>query len=486
MLSGYLWFGLAFSGISQEILWEKYWPNVTGRFDAMVQGDSGYYYGCGVMKVVRNFSQPAQFRDTISGVILIKLTPNGDTVWCKKICDQPGNFLSNVAFIQKGSNGLLYLSLRWAVWPDAFEYRIFTVLQSNGLALLTVQIPYSTSTSLRGMTVDEEENLYLYGEREKASTSNTYEMFCIKVKANGEVVYNNSYSPSNHPYSEAQYAEPMPGGKLRLSGNKGKTIVAYELDSAGNQTNYREFMDNPYGYVQQSGAYVQQAERGYYLVSVKWFDGAPENSPVKGMVAKFDSLGNKIWSGYRSQSGTIPWPLQDGGYAITTWKPNFAYMQRFSGDSTMLWEVVHSNSNGVSGSGRNIVGMVFGNNEGLAFGLRQNYGIVSPGRYAFIMKFANVGYPVDPSNPQPPILSTKEPVKESRIQNAFPNPTTGIFHVAGMGSGLFRILDSQGRTVLEAEHKGGDAIDVSALPCGVYTYSLVTKGSKTEGRIVRE
>ena len=483
LLSGYLLFGLVFSGFAQQILWEKYWPNVKGQFDSMVQGDSGHYFGCGVMSVVRNFSQPSQFRDTLSGVILVKLTSDGDTVWFKKICDQPSNFLSGVAFMQRGSNGLLYLSLTWAVWPNSFEYRIFTVLQSNGLSLLTVQVPYFTAPSLRGMTVDKDENLYLYGEREKAINSNTYEMFCIKVKVNGEVAYDLSFSPNNHPSSAAQYAEPMPGGKLRVSGNKGKTIVAYELDSAGNQTNYREFADNPFGYVQQGGAYVQQAERGYYLVSVNHFDGAPENSPVTAMVSKYDSLGNKIWSGYRSRNGTIPWPLLDGGYIVTTWTSNVGYIQRYSGDSTLLWEASQPNP---TTSARDFNGMVFNNNEGLAFGLRANFGTGGSGRYACIMKFANVGYPVDPSNPIPPVVSVKDKVKQSKIGYAFPNPTTGIFHVAGMGSGHFRMMDSQGRTVMESEHKGGDAIDVSELPCGVYTYSLITKGSKTQGRIVRE
>jgi len=161
-------------------------------------------------------------------------------------------------------------------------------------------------------------------------------------------------------------------------------------------------------------------------------------------------------------------------------------MQRYSGDSTLLWEVTHSTGDGVLGSARDFNGMTFENNEGLAFGLRQNYGIVSPGRYPSIMKVANVGYPVDPSNPQPPILSAKELVKSGRISYAFPNPTTGIFHVVGMGSGQFRMLNTLGQTVMQAEHKGGDAIDVSGLPCGVYAYSLVTKGSRTEGRIVRE
>jgi hypothetical protein len=479
LLSGYLLFGLVVSGFSQQILWEKYWPNVKGQFDSMVQGDSGYYYGCGVMKVVHNFSQPAQFRDTLSGVILVKLTSDGDTVWLKKICDQPSNFLSGVAFIQSGSNGLLYLSLTWYAWP-VYEHRIFSVLQSNGLTLLTVQVPIFTGTTLRGMTMDKEENLYLFGEREKAINSNTYEMFCIKVKANGEVAYDRSYSPSNHPSSAAQYAEPMPGGKLRVSGNKGKTIVAYELDSAGNETNYKEFIDNPFGYVQQGGAYVQQAERGYYLVSVNRFDGdSPSN--LKSMVRKVDSLGNMVWNGTRSQALTTPIPLLDGGYIITAGDLNNYYIQRFKGDSTLEWqENFVANPNLTKSFG----GMVFNDNSGLCFGrvVQQFPG----GRFSYVAKVANVGYPVDPSNPIPPVVSVKDEVRQSKIGYAFPNPTTGIFHVAGMGSGHFRMMDSQGRTVMESEHKGGDAIDVSELPCGVYTYSLITKGSKTQGKIVRE
>jgi hypothetical protein len=194
-----------------------------------------------------------------------------------------------------------------------------------------------------------------------------------------------------------------------------------------------------------------------------------------------DSVGNVIWSETKVGSITLPSVNTSGGYLIVGGQSGAIFFQSFNINNELVWAVNTSTPNvpGSKGTGK----LLFLNdNSGIHYGRN----VLNGSFYPFAMKIANVGYPVDPSNPIPPVVSVKDEVRQSKIGYAFPNPTTGIFHVAGMGSGHFRMSDSQGRTVMESEHKGGDAIDVSALPCGVYTYTLITKGSKTEGRIVRE
>lgn len=302
-------------------------------------------------------------------------------------------------------------------------------------------------------------------------------MVCVKINTSGQIAYQNGYSPGNHPASAAQYIEPMPGGKMRMSGNKGKTIVAYELNPDGTVADYKEFIDNPFGSVQQDGAYVQQAERGHFLVSNRRWSGSPIASSY---INKTDSLNQIVWSQTKPGTITKPNPNTQGGYLIVEAENGQIFFRAYDIGNNIFWSVSTSNTliPGTKGTGN----LLFLNdNSGLHYGRAVAFGNF----YPFIMKVDNVGYPVDPANPVPPVLSVKEQPKQNPLSYAYPNPTSGIFHVLGMGTGFFKMTDAQGKTVLEGRYAGGDAIDVSHLPCGVYTYSLLTKDSRTEGRIIR-
>jgi len=460
----------------QQIIWEKYWPNIKGEFTSVVQGDSSYYFGVGNLTYIRNFNGP--HKDTIKGCLLVKIRENGDTVWIKKVGDEA--YTDPVIFFNE--NQTLTLAYMYIWWP-VFEYRITLITQATGLVISQSTVNNFNLFSIpKGVTRDLESNIWVFGERPKLGVSGQYEMACIKISPEGEMQFFEGYNPGNHPYSAAQYIEPMPGGKMRMSGNKGKTIVAYELNADGSVADYKEYMDNPYNYVQQNGAYVQQSDSGHFLASVRLFDGSSPPNNLKSQVKKVNAQGNVIWNGIRPYGITQPIPLLDGGYIITAGNVTDYFVQRFKSDSTLEWqENFMPDPNSIKGFN----GMLFNNNEGLCYGQLSRFA-TNPGWFPYIAKIANVGYPVDPTNPVPPVVGVKELKKKAEISYAVPNPTTGIFHVLGMGSGHFRMVDAQGRTVMEAEHKGGDAIDVSGLPCGVYTYTLVTKGSRTEGRVVRE
>jgi hypothetical protein len=465
---------LSFQTGAQQIIWEKYWPNIKGEFDEVVQGDSGFYFGVGNLEVIHHYTLAAPFRDTLVGVIVVKMNQDGDTVWCKKVADNPGN--KPTTWIKANDNGTLTVVYRTGAWVS--EYRLINMAQSTGANFALTTIP-ETYWYAKDFGTDMEGNIYILGQREKFGIPNQYEMVCVKVNADGSIGYINGYSPNNFPTSAAQYIEPMPGGKMRMSGNKGKTIVAYELNADGSVADYKEYLDNPYNYVQQDGAYVQQSDSGHFLVSVNRFSGTSTPN-IKSLVRKVDSNGNVIWGGVKSYGGEMPIPTLDGGYLRTKGLNGQTLYQRYGGDSSLIWEVNTTNTMIPGNKGINGI-LYLQDNDGIGFG-----SVLSSGQKPYISKFGNVGYPVDPTDPVPPVVGVKELKKKAEISYAVPNPTTGIFHVLGMGSGHFRMVDAQGRTVMEAQHKGGDAIDVSALPCGVYTYTLVTKGSRTEGRVVRE
>lgn len=469
--------GIVQTGQSQQILWEKYWPNVRGQFDAMVQGDSGFYYGVGVMKVIRNYNQPVQFQDTLEGVILVKLTEEGDTVWFRKICNQPSNLVSDVAFMEKGADGILHIGMVSYRWSE-LEYRIYNAVPTTGFSFLAIQIPYSTAPTLYGMTQDGADNLYLYGEREQALFSGIYEMFCIKINSAGMVVYDKGFSPGGHPSCAAQYAEPMPGGKLRLSGNKGKTIVVFELDSLGNTTHYQEFIDNPFGFVQQTGAFVQQAERGYFLVSNLTWDGSSSASATQSYISKVDSVGNIIWSQTRTGAIARLSPNSTGGYLVAG-----SYLGNLSFESNNInnqpiWSV-NTTSSSIPGIKWSEKLLFLNDNTGIGYG----YNFINGRYYPFAMKVGNVGYPVDPSNPQPPVLAVSEPVSASWLSRAYPNPTTGRFQF--VRGGQLRLVNPQGQILLEQSYLPGQTLDISHLPPGVYLYSLLGPEGKGHGRIVK-
>jgi len=326
---------------------------------------------------------------------------------------------------------------------------------------------------------DLEENLYIVGERIKPLIGNETEMFCLKISSNGVMSFYNGYSPGNHSTAVAQYIEPMVGGKMRMSGNKGKSVVAYELNTDGTVAGYKEYMNNPLGFVQLAGAYVQQSDSGHYLVSVRtWSGGAIPNTAI----IKFDSSLNKQWSCRKSGFYDFPFPTLDGGFVALRFSTEFyqIFMERVGNDTSTIWSLDINQKSAIPGR-RGGKFYYLGNNDGIMYG----GAIVNGRQISYLSKVGNVGLLVDPTNPIPPVRGTQKIVTKTEIGYAFPNPSTGIFHVLGMGSGLFRMVDEQGKIVMEENHKGGDEINVSGLPCGVYTYTLVTNQSKTQGRVVR-
>lgn len=479
LLSGFLLLTVTTEVRAQEMVWQKIWPNVKGWFDCMARGDSGFFYAAGSMKVIRNFNQPAQFRDTLEGIILTKLTPEGDTVWFKKVCDDVyQGTANNIVFMDVDQNGLLHIGLQWFAWPIGNEYRIYTVFQSTGFSFLSAHIPFYTTSSLIGMSSDFSGHHYLYGQRETSSGSGSYEMFCIKVNSQGEEVYDKGFSPSNHPNCTAQYAEPMPGGKLRLSGNKGKTIVALELDSAGNELAYKQFIDNPFGFVQQDGAFVQQAERGYFFVSNNSWDGT-SGSTTQSYVSKVDSLGNVVWSETKTGRSSRAVPTLSGGYFIAGLHAGVISFMSFDPLNQLNWTVPTSTTS-IPG-GKSISKLLFLNdNSGILYGRNVFNGNINP----FAMKVSNVGYPVDPSNPQPPVLATREKLISIGWGRAFPNPTVGKFQIAG--DGTLRLMSLQGQVLLEQKYAAGQVLDLSAYPSGHYLYQIRSERGNVSGRIVKE
>jgi hypothetical protein len=468
-----LLFFLPFTGNAQQILWEKYWPNLRGQFDAVVEGDSGHLFGVGNCEYHRTFANGQ--KDTIKGTILVKMDSDGDTLWVKKVGDEP--YLKPYLF--SNQNGTLTLIYWYIFWPTS-ELRIALIAENNGsLMLQNVINNFFFLPLLNQIIKDKDENFWLIGQKRKDSNPNESEMACLKITFLGDILAYKSYNPGNHPFSMAHYIEPMPGGRMRMSGNKGKTIVSYELDSLGNASNYKEYISNPYNFVQQNGAYVQQADSGYFLVSVNIWDGLSWPN-VRSLVRKVKANGEVVWGGGKNFGGEIPIPTLDGGYIRTKGLNSVTYYERYLGDSTLAWSINSTNTQFVGNKGIKDL-LFFPDQSGAGFGL-----ILKNGPKAYISKFGNVGQPVDPSNPIPAVLSSQPKKARSEIGYAYPNPTTGIFHLLGMGQGRFLLYNSQGQLLLDEVHKGGDGINISYLPCGVYTYSLITPLSKTEGRIMRE
>lgn len=99
---------------AQQIIWEKYWPNVTGQFDAVVQGDSGYFFAIGNLEIIHNYGAGSSFQDTTIGIVVVKMDVYGDTVWCKKIADNPG--IKSTTWLKANSNGTVTAVYRTGAW----------------------------------------------------------------------------------------------------------------------------------------------------------------------------------------------------------------------------------------------------------------------------------------------------------------------------------------------------------------------------------
>jgi hypothetical protein len=98
----------------------------------------------------------------------------------------------------------------------------------------------------------------------------------------------------------------------------------------------------------------------------------------------------------------------------------------------------------------------------------------------YIARFSGIGQPFDPTGKRQPHLVRSD-------AGLYPNPVQSSFRFGKeFGRGEVHLFSADGRRVFSApELVPGSAVDVSALPPGMYSYRAVLEGRPYRGKLIK-
>ena len=458
----YLFF-LVESGFSQELIWEK-------RIAL-----SNYEYFGSAAKTPDNHYLVVGSSDrwlmlnpiVLSGAIIMKFDADGDTLWTK-FTGYYGSFGKIIA----GENGLYYALLIYRE-PLNNEYRTgIYVFNDEGQNLGIIPVNASPGNLVGNMEF-RHGYIWLSGERRPSlwfpSSPYSYDFNLKKLRYDGTEVFSFVYNANNQT-CRGDKMEFMPNGNILFSGSVGNKIGAFEIDTAGNQIQYRTYVTNNFN-MAFDGPRVRQMTDGNRLVG-----GVLSTNPGSFYVGKHDTSGVRIWGGI--SKGT-----SDGGHIYTDGSivhlksmanPPSSEIIRLSQDSTVI-STLNFIGPGLIQDFKGIFSIYHeSDSSGIAVG---QIGYLGP-LNLYIAKFGKLGIPFEPTSAE-----AFESMKTDAKPIPFPNPgSANVKFTILAGPGQVSFTDMQGRIIWKGEYLPEKGISTQTFPSGLYQYRLERNGKVWTGK----
>ena len=454
---------------AQEIIWESHITNYPGKIVSIAKADNGGYMFTGYS--YREYVNPWG-SSIYPRVYFGKIDENGDTLFIRQT-----NIFSEEITMVKGRFQTYYLIAQGgSVYPSVLSFQQFT---EDGFLLSTTELP-GYFTFPYDATVDVNGNILIAGEIKP--TPNTWQMGLLKLDPLGNFKFHVGYYPAGFGgVSTGQVVENMKGGdRYFLSGNRGSYISTYQIDTNGVEISHKDLYrnKNSAGYIWAS---ARQTIDSCFLIHGIYF----YQNIGRVVFKKVRNNGDSIWGTETPKIGFQKFKTTSDGGAIGLHDSIDSYHRTFrkvDKNGNLVFSIPFATTQPII-SGRSFNDFV-SDDSGNAI-LAGSFGSANITESFNFIKIANVGREFDPLV-DTINTSVKPHKKEARLSYAIPNPTTGIFHVAGMGSGLFTLLDPQGKILYSSQKSGGEPVDISLYPPGIYTYTLETASSFTSGRVLKE
>ena len=400
---------------------------------------------------------------------LMKLTPNGDTLFTQEI--GYGTIFSMVVDFEENIRINLFsesknpffdkLLILIKMQPDGFVLRRDTIQPvPNGM------YPFSS-------IVGKDSSLIVVGRTPRPSNPSQTSMFFLRVQKNGSVDPWVELNPG-HPNCGANRVEQLPNGNYLVSGYVGSRIASYELDSLGLNPQFRQWYQTP-NFLNFTSGYLSQAPNKSWAM-------AGETGPTR--VAYLDSSQNKIWMHEQTSILYPPQVMTDGNIVYGFNKNTVPYNVFFKRqkDSTTTWFFNLSDSLSNRGIGGDVlVGgyFYFPDSSGLFAGtIYQGNSLFD--RDPFFIKIAKVGIPV---------TSLSKPTQGTLANETlapWPNPTGGTLYLKQhFDKAEIRLYNLAGKEMGQYQIRFGQAIDISLYSQGIYFYRAVIDGKHYSGKIIK-
>ena len=407
-----------------------------------------------------------------SGAILMKFNENGDTLWTRWT-----GYYGGFGGIEKVADDLFYALLGY--WDASANSNKIAIMLINGAGGILGNIPVQVAPGEAIMEMKIKDG-YIWISGEKSPSifypgGLTFDFLLKKLRMDGSEVFSFVYNGNNQT-SRGGGIEFMPNGNILFSGSAGRNIVAFEIDTAGNQIQYRSYFQNPLNGGWQNARVSQTLNNSIVI------NGSRSTTPVSHYLGRHDTSGARIWGGIGQGGATIPMIFNDGSmvYINNSLTPIYSQIRKLSRDSTLMWAVDLMGPGLIQG--RKVVNDVSfeSDSSGVCVGTMVPNG--SGGQNLYICKFGGLGIPFNPTSAQ-----TYEKLQTDAGPIPFPNPGTDVVKFTVLaGPGKVQFTDVHGRTVYEGSYLPSKGVSTRRFAPGLYAYKLERNGKIWTGKWVKE
>lgn len=450
-------------GQGQELIWEEKIPlSSYEKFSCVVKSGDGSYLAFGTS------DKWLLLNPVMGGAFIMKFNQYGDTIWTKWT-----GFYGGFNKVIRHENGIIYALLAYrdqilnkTVWC------IYTLSnEGEHLANIPIQIEGATLLDM------EFRHGYIWISGQKTPSlfhppGFTFDFLLMKLRPDGSEVFSYVYN-ANDPTSRGRKMEFMPNGNILFSGSVGNKIGAFEIDTAGNEIQYRTYFTNNFNMGWQEASVNQMADG-------KKFVGAYRStSPTSFYIGRHDTSSIRIWGGFTRGALTAFSNHTDSSTVIAISNHTTGdRMVKIKPDSSIVWEINFSQT-------------PLGGFKGIDdFWYEPDGSVVLVGYFKqttngvqnlYYAKVTGFGIPFDPTS-----AKAFETLKTDAVPLAFPNPGTDLVKFTILvGSGKVSFTDMQGRKVLEGEYLPEKGINTKTLSAGIYNYRLERNGKVWVGKWVK-
>jgi hypothetical protein len=454
----------SFVGQGQNLIWEKKLPLSTYEtFSCVTKASNGNFLALGSSEkwLILN---PVQ-----GGAIIMKFNENGDTLWTKftgyyggfnkVVTDNSGNFYALLGYHDTSLN-----KFKWGIY----------IFNEDGQNLGVIPIQTTGTNTLLDM---EYRNgfIWISGQKNPSifypSVAGSFDFLLMKLRTDGTEVFSFVYN-ANEASSRGRMMEFMPNGNILFSGTAGTKLCAFEIDTSGNQIQYRNYLTNSANTGWQ-GAFVSQSADGNRLVG-----GYRSTNPDTYYLGMHDTSGTAIWGGYKTGYISTHWMNQDSTSIITTGAigtPGRTTISRIRSNSAVVWS---KNIYGTAITGYKYPSDIWYNEDESGIIVGNVFPASFSPKNLYICKFSGLGIPFNPTS-----AKAMESLQTHAEPIPFPNPGGGnVKFTILAGPGQVSFTDMQGRTIWKGEYLPEKGISTQTFPSGLYQYRLERNGKVWTGK----
>lgn len=444
---------------SQQIIWSKLYPLPKADYiNCIVQDSDHFMYAGGDTE--RNWVH-AGGGIYYNRAMIIKLDPNGDTVFVKDLgipgkvfsmaIDPYGNIRANI------SHFLSYSTLFISMTPDGLIFKRDSIYRTT---------PWSC-------IIGKDSSLIVVGEMDRTGFPGQRSMYFQRIQVDGTKDPIVELNP-NHPDCQANQVEQLPNGNYLVSGYVGSRIASFELDELGFNPVFKIWYQSPDFSIMNSG-HVSQIGGQRYMI------GGQGNPSVVG---QYDSLQNKYWLKKEIGTQIPPQAMTDGSvvYGYKKGVPPYQEFYRVGVDSNYIWNMPIRDSLVARGFWGNLSlkSFTYFADQSAVVAGEYNDGNATTSSDPFFIKITNVGTPV---------TSLFKPQKGSLANETlapWPNPTSGkVYLKQHFDKAEVLFYGTSGKEMGAYKIKFGQPIDVSQYAAGIYFYRAIIDGSSYSGKILK-